>query len=72
MPDFRLHPKTSSAAVMLTVNDLLRPLDFYQKLLGLCLHRRESGRKALSRSSAPLTSWLQGETTPPASYTYTT
>ena len=40
MTKFRLHPKTRPGAVALTVIDLPRMVDFYQRLLGLRLHAR--------------------------------
>lgn len=54
MSDFRLHPKTRPAAVALTVNNLSRLLDFYQKLLGLRLHRREGSLAVLGAGGPDL------------------
>jgi len=54
MPDFRLHPQTRPAAVALTVSNLPRLLDFYQKLLGLRLHRRENGLAILGAGGPDL------------------
>ncbi len=60
MSDFRLHPKTRPAAVALTVNDLPRLLDFYQKLLGLRLHRRaEDGEFVVECYRATFASFAQ-------------
>jgi len=54
MNAFRLHPKTRPAAVALTVIDLSRTLDFYQRLLGLRLHRRHNGVAVLGAGGPDL------------------
>jgi len=54
MPDFRLHPQTRPAAVALTVGHLPRMLEFYQKLLGLRLHRRAEGLAVLGAGGPDL------------------
>ncbi|MCS7222428.1 MAG: VOC family protein [Anaerolineae bacterium] len=54
MTDFRLHPRTRPAAVALTVINLLRMLDFYQRLLGLRLHRHEDGMAVLGAGGPDL------------------
>lgn len=54
MPGFRLHPQTRPAAVALTVVNLSQPLDFYQHLLGLRLHRQENGVAALGAGGSEL------------------
>lgn len=54
MPGFRLHPQTRPAAVALTVVNLSRPLDFYQRLLGLRLHRQEDSMAVLGAGGPDL------------------
>lgn len=54
MTEFRLHPKTRPAAVALTVVDLPQTLEFYQRLLGLRLHRWENGLAALGAGGPDL------------------
>lgn len=56
MSTFRLHPKTRPAAVALTVVDLAQILDFYQRLLGLWLHRHHSGVAVLGAGGPDLLS----------------
>lgn len=41
MSDFSIHPQTHIGTVALTVTDLDRSLDFYRRLMGFRLHRRE-------------------------------
>lgn len=41
MSEFSIHPKTHIGTVALTVTHLERSLDFYQRLIGFRLHRRE-------------------------------
>lgn len=54
MPDFSLPPETIPGSVALTVTDLAHSLDFYQRLLGLRLHRREEGSAALGAGGRDL------------------
>lgn len=51
MPD-SIHPATHIGTVALTVTDLDRSLDFYQRLIGLRLHRRD-GDTAYLELAAP-------------------
>ncbi|MFQ5614383.1 MAG: VOC family protein [Anaerolineae bacterium] len=41
MSEFSIHPQTHIGTVALTVTSLERSLDFYQRLIGFRLHRRE-------------------------------
>ncbi|OAN46197.1 glyoxalase [Chloroflexus islandicus] len=49
-----IHPATHIGTVALTVTDLDRSLDFYQRLIGLRLHRRDGNTAYLGVGSADL------------------
>lgn len=51
---FRLHPQARPAAVALTVINLPQMLDFYQRLLGLRLHRQEDSTAVLGAGGPDL------------------
>ena len=54
MPEFSIHPQTVPGVVALTVTNLARSLDFYQRVLGLRLHRREGKSAALGAGGPDL------------------
>lgn len=52
--EFRIHPDTRPGHVHLTVADLDRQLEFYQKVIGLKLHWREGASAGLGSGAADL------------------
>jgi catechol 2,3-dioxygenase len=53
-PGFRIHPGTRPGHVHLTVADLDRQVEFYQKVIGLRLHWREGGTAGMGVGEADL------------------
>lgn len=49
-----IHPATSMGAVALVVTDLARSLDYYERRIGLAVHRREDGYAALGTGGPDL------------------
>lgn len=54
MADFSIHPQTHIGTVALTVPNLDRSLEFYQRLMGFRLHRREGEVAALGTGGPDL------------------
>ena len=61
----RIHPDTRIGSVHLTVRDLSRSRDFYERVLGLRVSERESGSLALSAAGGPVLIELHGDSKAP-------
>jgi catechol 2,3-dioxygenase len=60
-----IHPDTAMGAVSLTVSDLARSRDFYERAIGLTATERDDGSLALSAGAVPLVSLYGDSSAPP-------